>query len=442
MASIVAIVGRPNVGKSTLFNRLSRSRGALVDDQPGVTRDRLYASVYWEDGELTLVDTGGFEQSEADPIQTLVKGQVLKAVEEADRIIFMVDGRQGMVSGDKEIGDLLRRTGKEVFLAVNKIDGPELEHLLSDFFTFGFTRVYPLSAAHGYGLKDLMRDLIEGLAPSVTEPRDEDRVRVAILGRPNVGKSSLINRILGEDRLVVSEIPGTTRDAIDILCTWKGKRYLFIDTAGIRRKGRVREKIERFSAIKALKTLERCHVAVVMLDGSAGISDQDARICGYAFERGRAVILAVNKWDLVKEDREKRTFLESSLERQLKFLDFSPRINVSALTGQGVNRIFGVIDRLYEQYSKRIATGEVNEAVKEMLQQNPPPRVGRSALRVSYATQSSVRPPTFVLFVNHPEKVHFSYQRFLTNQLKKRLGMDLTPVRVIIKQKEARKRES
>ncbi|PKN26984.1 MAG: ribosome biogenesis GTPase Der [Deltaproteobacteria bacterium HGW-Deltaproteobacteria-21] len=442
MASIVAIVGRPNVGKSTLFNRLSRSRGALVDDQPGVTRDRLYASVYWEDGELTLVDTGGFEQFDADPIQTLVKGQVLKAVEEADRILFMVDGRQGVVSGDKEIGDLLRRTGKEVFLVVNKIDGPELEHLLSDFFTLGFTRVYSLSAAHGYGLKDLMNDLTEGLATSAPEAREEDSVRVAILGRPNVGKSSLINRILGEDRLVVSEIAGTTRDAIDILCTWKGKEYLFIDTAGIRRKGRVREKIEKFSMIKALKSLERCHVAVVMLDGSAGISDQDARICGYAFERGRAVLLAVNKWDLVKESREKRTFLESSLERQLKFLAFAPRINVSALTGQGVNRIFGVIDRLYGQYSKRIATGEVNEAVKEMLQQNPPPRAGRSALRVSYATQSSVRPPTFVLFVNHPEKVHFSYQRFLTNQIKERLGLELTPVRLVIKKKETGKRGS
>src|SRR3989339_904951 len=204
MASIVAIVGRPNVGKSTLFNRLSRSRGALVDDQPGVTRDRLYASVYWEDGELTLVDTGGFEQFDADPIQTLVKGQVLKAVEEADRILFMVDGRQGVVSGDKEIGDLLRRTGKDVFLVVNKIDGPELEHLLSDFFTLGFTRVYSLSSAHGYGLKDLMNDLTEGLATSAPEAREEDSVRVAILGRPNVGKSSLINRILGEDRLVVS----------------------------------------------------------------------------------------------------------------------------------------------------------------------------------------------------------------------------------------------
>ncbi|MDD5207722.1 MAG: ribosome biogenesis GTPase Der, partial [Desulfobacterales bacterium] len=279
-------------------------------------------------------------------------------------------------------------------------------------------------------------------ATSAPEAREEDRVRVAILGRPNVGKSSLINRVLGEDRLVVSEIAGTTRDAIDILCTWKGKEYLFIDTAGIRRKGRVREKIEKFSMIKALKSLERCHVAVVMLDGSAGISDQDARICGYAFERGRAVLLAVNKWDLVKESREKRTFLESSLERQLKFLAFAPRIHVSALTGQGVNRIFGVIDRLYGQYSRRIATGEVNEAVKEMLQQNPPPRAGRSALRVAYATQSSVRPPTFVLFVNHPEKVHLSYQRFLTNQLKERLGLELTPVRLVIKKKETGKRGS
>jgi GTP-binding protein len=435
MAIVVAIVGRPNVGKSTLFNRLSRSRDALVDDQPGVTRDRLYAAVRWDQTELTLVDTGGFDQSDPDPILALVKGQVLKAVEEADRIIFMVDGRQGIVAGDSEIGELLRRTGKEVFLAVNKIDGPELDHLASDFFSLGFPRVYPLSAAHGYGLRDLMGDLTEGAEAPPSEPADDERVRVAILGRPNVGKSSFINRILGEERLVVSEIPGTTRDAIDILCTWKGREYLFIDTAGIRRKGRVRERIERFSVVKALRSMDRCHVAVVMLDASAGVADQDARICGYALERGRGVILAVNKWDLVKGSREKITPLESGLERQLNFISFAPRLNLSALTGEGVNRIFGVIDRLYGQFSKRIGTAEVNVQVQEMIRQNPPPKAGRSALKVSYVTQSGVRPPTFVLFVNHPEKVHFSYQRFLVNQLRERLGLDMTPIRLIIKQK-------
>ena len=433
MLQVIAIVGRPNVGKSTLFNRLSKSRGALVDDQPGVTRDRLYATARWEETSFTLVDTGGFDESESDPIISLVKEQVFKAVEQADKILFMVDGREGMVPGDGEIADLLRRTGKEVFLVVNKVDGPELDHLSSDFYTLGFSRVYPVSAAHGYGLRQMMGDLIEALPAAVPESPQEERVRVAILGRPNVGKSSLVNHILGEERLVVSEVPGTTRDAIDILCAWKGKEYLFIDTAGIRRKGRVSEKIEKFSAIKALKTLERCHVAVILLDASAGVTDQDARICGYAYERGRAILIAVNKWDLVKKNREKRSFLESTFERHTKFLSFAPRLNVSALTGEGVKSIFGVIDRLYDQFSRRLTTGEVNKVILDVVEKNPPPKEGRGGVKIFYATQTGVKPPTFVAFVNHPEKMHFSYQRFLVNQLRERLGLELTPVRLIIR---------
>lgn len=435
---VIAIVGRPNVGKSTLFNRLSRSRSALVDDQPGVTRDRLYASVHWEGTELMLVDTGGFGQSDADPLESLVKDQILKAVDEADKIIFVVDGREGIVSGDVEIGDLLRRAGKEVFLAVNKVDSPELKYLLSDFFSLGFAGVYPLSAAHGYGLKDLMRELTAGLGPAgpeAVESGEEQRIRVAVLGRPNVGKSSLVNRIFGKDRILVSEVPGTTRDAIDILCRWKGKEYLFIDTAGIRRKGRVHGKIEKFSVIKALKSLERCHVAMVIFDASADVTDQDVRICGYAFEQGRAVVLAVNKWDLIKDSREKRASFESALDRQVRFLSFAPRLNVSALTGEGVNRIFGVIDRLFAQYSMRIGTSEVNRAVEDMLQRNPPPKTGRSGLKLFYATQTSIKPPTFTLFVNDPGKMHFSYQRFLTNQLRERLNLNLTPIRLTIKKR-------
>jgi GTPase len=433
MLPVIAIVGRPNVGKSTLFNRLSKSRGALVDDQPGVTRDRLYATVHWEGGaSMTLVDTGGFDEAE-DPILSRVKDQVLKAVESAYRILFLTDGREGMVSGDREFAELLRRTGKEVFLVVNKVDGPELEHRLTDFFSLGFPRVYPLSAAHGYGLKQLMGDLVADLPASPSESREEEHVRVAILGRPNVGKSSLVNRILGEERLVVSEVPGTTRDAIDILCTWKGKKYLFIDTAGIRRKGKVKEKIERFSAIKALKSIERCHVAVIMLDGSDGITDQDARICGYAFEKGRAILLAVNKWDLIKKSREMRASLESSFERHTKFLSFAPRLNVSALTGEGVNQIFGVIDRLYAQFSKRLGTGEINKVLSDVIQRNPPPETGRTGVKVFYATQTGTKPPTFVAFVNHAEKLHFSYQRFLVNQLRERLGLELTPIRLLVR---------
>jgi GTP-binding protein len=435
MNPIIAIVGRPNVGKSTLFNRLSRSRDALVDDQPGVTRDRLYASIVWDDRRLTLIDTGGFQETDEDPLYGLVRGQVMKAIEESDLILFMVDGREGMMPGDQEIADLLRRSGKEVCLAVNKVDGPEQEHLISDFYGLGISRVQAVSAAHGYGLRTLMEDLTGDLPEAAGEGEDENRIRVAILGRPNVGKSSLINRILGTERLLVSEVPGTTRDAVDILCTWKGKEYLFIDTAGIRRKGRVREKIEKFSVIKALRGLERCHVAVVMTDAASGITDQDVRICGYAFERGRAIVLAMNKWDLVKKSPADRRLLDEGVERQLTFLPFAPRLHLSALTGTGVPRLFEMIDRVFDQFSRRANTGEVNRALEESVRTNPPPKTGRGGLKLYYATQSGIKPPTIVVFVNNPEKVHFSYRRFLTNQFREQLGLDLTPVQVIFRKR-------
>ncbi|MBN1102964.1 MAG: ribosome biogenesis GTPase Der [Deltaproteobacteria bacterium] len=435
MAAVIAIVGRPNVGKSTLFNRLSRSRDALVDDRPGVTRDRLYAVVNWGEVRLTVIDTGGFDRSEEDLLTGMVRGQVVKAVEESDRIVFVADGREGIMPGDLEMADLLRRTGKEVYLAVNKIDGPELDPHVSEFYALGIPRVYPLSAAHGYGLRTLMDDLTADLPAETADEGPEYRVRVAVLGRPNVGKSSLINRVLGVDRLLVSEIPGTTRDAVDILCTRKDREYLFIDTAGIRRKGRVREKIDKFSTVKALRSLDRCHVAVVVMDASSAVADQDARICGYAFERGRATLLVVNKWDLVKNDPDTKRTLEDSFERHLKFFPFAPRLHVSALTGQGVGKIFDRIEVLYGQFSRRIGTGEVNRALEEMVHRNPPPKTGRGGFKLFYATQTAIRPPTFVIFVNRPESVHFSYQRFLTNQLREQLGLDLTPIRVIFRKK-------
>ncbi|MBU2497999.1 MAG: ribosome biogenesis GTPase Der, partial [Proteobacteria bacterium] len=357
MTFTVAIVGRPNVGKSTLFNRLSRSRDALVDNQPGITRDRLYASIQWGESHLTVIDTGGFHNSDDLPLMAQVRGQVGKAIEEADRVIFMVDGRQGMVPGDEDLADLLRRSHKAFFLAVNKVDGPEQEHLVSDFYRLGVDKVYALSATHGYGLRDLMEDVLEGLSEPDSQKEDDHRIRVAVLGRPNAGKSSLINRILGFERLLVSEVPGTTRDAVDTLFTLQDKEYLFIDTAGLKRKARVKEKIEKFSMIKTLRSLDRCHLAVILLDGKEGIGDQDARICGYAFERGRGIILGVNKWDLIKHDLDAKKQIEKGLDRQLKFAAFAPRINLSALTGEGVNKLFGKIDLLYEQFDRRISTG-------------------------------------------------------------------------------------
>lgn len=423
------------MGKSTLFNRLSKSRDALVDDEPGITRDRLYAHILWEDTPLTIIDTGGFDDSDHEPLIKQVRKQVLKAIEEADIIIFMVDGRQGIMQGDEDIADLLRRSQKKVFLVVNKIDGPEHDHLINDFFGLGMEDAYPVSAAHGYGVKALMENVVHDLPKDEPEKEDGGSIRVAILGRPNVGKSSLINRILGFERLLVSEMPGTTRDSVDTLFNWRGKEYLLIDTAGIRRKGRVKEKIEKFSMIKALKSLERCHVAVILLDAAAGIAEQDARICGYAFERGRGIILALNKWDLVKKDTEKKRFLDGALERQLQFVSFAPRINLSALTGERVKKLFDKIDLLYDQFCKRLSTGAVNKALEDMTRRNPPPRIGRGNLKFYYGTQTRIRPPTFVVFANRPDKIHFSYKRFMVNQLREIFGLTHTPIRLIFRKR-------
>ena len=435
MNTLIAIVGRPNVGKSTLFNRLTRSRAALVDDQPGITRDRLYSSGEWEGKGFTLVDTGGFDDSEEEPLLQGVRDQVVKAIEEADRILFMVDGRDGLMPLDEKIADVLRRSRKEVFLGVNKADGAEHQHLTADFYGLGFDRVYPVSAAHGYGLAALLDAMTEDLEEPPKEEAPDDLTKVAIVGRPNVGKSSLVNRIVGSERLLVSELPGTTRDSVDIHFALKGTNYVFIDTAGIRRKGRVKEKIEKFSVIKALQSLDRCHVAVVLIDASEGVTDQDAHICGYAFERGRGVILAVNKWDLVKKDPEMKKRLVDTLDRQMSFLSFAPRLQVSALTGEKVKVLFEKINLLHGQLFRRIDTNVVNKALMGMVQKNPPPKMGRGRLKFFYATQTGVMPPSFALFVNRPDLVHFTYERYLLNQFREKLELREVPVRLRFRKK-------
>jgi GTP-binding protein len=435
MSCITAIVGRPNVGKSTLFNRLSRSRNALVDDLPGITRDRLYASIFWKGTPMTLIDTGGFDDADRQPLLVKVREQVVKAIDEADRIIFMVDGSQGILPADQEMAGILRRCEKPVFLAVNKIDGPEHESLVYDFYTMGMEKAYPLSAAHGFGLNALMEDVVKGVQRPEAEKGESAQIRVSILGRPNAGKSSLINRILGIDRLLVSDLPGTTRDTVDTPFHWQGKDFLLIDTAGIRRRSRVKEKIEKFSVIKALKSLDRCHVAVILLDAWAGIAEQDARICGYAIEKGRAIILAVNKWDLIKKDPDRKKALSDSFDRQLNFISFAPRINLSALSGERVKTLFSKIDLLYEQFRRKTGTGPLNRAIEDMMRKNPPPRTGRGSVKLFYGTQTRTGPPTFVVFTNRPDKIHFSYKRFVVNQLREQLGLDLTPIRLFFKKK-------
>jgi GTP-binding protein len=435
MNTLIAIVGRPNVGKSTLFNRLTRSRVALVDDRPGITRDRLYASVEWEGKGFTLIDTGGFDDSEKEPVLQGVRNQVTKAIEEADRILFLVDGRDGLMPGDEKIADVLRRSRKKVFLGVNKVDGPERQHLNADFYSLGFERVYAVSAAHGYGVAALFDAMTEDLEESEKEETPGDLTKVAIIGRPNVGKSSLINRIVGTERLLVSELPGTTRDSVDIHFSLRGKNYVFIDTAGIRRKGKVKEKIEKFSVIKALQSLDRCHVAVVLIDASESVTDQDAHICGYAFERGRGVILALNKWDLVKKVPEKKKRLADTLDRLISFLPFAPRLHVSALTGEKVKSLFEKINPLHEQLFRRIETSIVNKVMAESIQKNPPPKMGPGRIRFFYATQTGVMPPTFALFVNRPDLVHFTYERYLLNQFREQLELNEVPIKLRFKKK-------
>ena len=360
----------------------------------------------------------------------------MKAVEEADQIIFLTDGQEGLMPGDMEIADILRRSQKRIFTVVNKVDGPEKDHLIHDFYRLGADKVYPVSSAHGYGLNALMEDLTKGLPREELPPEDDGRIRVAILGRPNTGKSSLINRILGSDRLLVSELPGTTRNSIDILYKLKDREYLLIDTAGIRRKGRVKERIEKFSMVKALRSLDRCHVAVVLLDAADGVMEQDARICGYALDRGRGLILTVNKWDIIKKDHEKIKDLDGAIDRQLQFASFVPRINLSALTGENVHSLFKKIDMVYAEFSTRIDTPEVNRAMEEMIRKRPPPSMGNTRIKYLYATQTGIRPPTFVVFVNRPEMVHFSYKRFIVNYLRDRFGLTHTPIRLILRKRK------
>ncbi|OPX38321.1 MAG: ribosome biogenesis GTPase Der [Desulfobacteraceae bacterium 4484_190.2] len=435
MNVIIAIVGRPNVGKSTLFNRLTKSRNALVDDRPGITRDRLHASVNYNGVPFILVDTGGFEDIGQDPLLGKVRDQVENAIEEAECVILMVDGREGLMPGDREMADTLRRGQKKTFLAVNKVDGPEHDHLVVDFYGLGMEPLYPISAAHGYGVRVLMQDMVKRIPLTRIERESSDQIRVAILGKPNVGKSSLINRVLRSNRLLVSDLPGTTRDAVDSPFLYRGKEYLLIDTAGLRRKARVRERIEKFSMIKALKSLDRCHVAAVIIDADEGISEQDARIFGYVLDKGKGVVLAVNKWDLIKDDSHKRNSLDNEIDRQLKFISFAPRVNLSALTGERVMKLFEKIDMVHEHFSRRLSTSSVNSAIQKMIEKHPPPRIGRGQLKFFYATQTRTRPPTFVVFVNRPEMIHFSYKRFLINQLRERLRLEYTPIRIKFRKK-------
>ncbi len=442
MKPIVAIVGRPNVGKSTLFNLMTRSGDALVDDAPGVTRDRHYGEGSWDETAFVVVDTGGLLGTDdfAHPIQA----QVNQVIAEADAVIFLMDAKVGVSPYDREILADLRSIDKAVFFAVNKIDSPQQEVLMSDFYSLGLSRIYPISAAHRYGISDLLDDLIR-ILPGPALPSgataEPEMIRLAVVGRPNVGKSSLINRILGQDRLLVSDVPGTTRDAIDTECRVNSRSYLMIDTAGIRRKGRVSRKLEKFSVIRALKSLSRCDVALIVMDADEGITDQDITIAGYAHDRGCGCIFLLNKWDLLDSDAGTvRKYLQE-LRLKAKFLSFAPALTVSALTGQRVMKIFKSVDEVYSQYCRRIGTGRLNRIVASAVQQNVPSLHRGRRIKFYYATQVKARPPTFVCFTNYPKAVHFSYRRYLVNRLREETGLEKTPIRLYVRQREGRQKK-
>jgi len=434
MKPIIAIVGRPNVGKSTLFNRITRTRDALVDDAPGVTRDRHYRDASWDEVEFTLVDTGGFVEPDEDAFALKIREQVLQAIEDADAVIFVLDGKGGISPYDREMAHILRTVEKPVFYTVNKIDSVEQEENLFEFYSLGVEKLYPLSAEHKYGVPDFL-DALVATFPTQASPEAADMVKVAVAGRPNAGKSSLINRLLGEERLVVSDVPGTTRDAIDSVGRFNGKPYLLIDTAGIRRKGKVSKKIEKFSIIKALRSLDRCDVALIVIDAEEGITDQDISVAGYAHDRGCGCVFLLNKWDLVEKDNSTVKRYYERLRMEAKFLQFAPAVTISALTGQRVNRIFKLVDAVYAQYTTRINTGPLNKILERAVQRNEPSLHKGKRLKFYFATQVATKPPTFVLFVNYPEAVHFSYRRYLINKIREGAGLDITPVKVMFRQR-------
>jgi GTP-binding protein len=435
MKPVIAIVGRPNVGKSTLFNRIAGGKKAIVWDEPGVTRDRNYADSEWEGRDFTLIDTGGFEPISKDRLFIQMREQCQLAMEEADVILFTMDGKEGLTPSDKEIADILRKLNKPVFCIVNKIDGPKHEERVLEFYGLGVETIYSISAEHGYGVKGLMEQVAKALPNLPDEKWDKDVTKIAVLGRPNVGKSSLVNRLLGYKRVLVDEAPGTTRDAIDTLLERDGRRYVLIDTAGIRRKSRISLRLEKYSIVEALRTIDRSNVALLLLDSREGVTDQDARIGGFIHEKGKGCILVVNKWDLVEKDSQTMVQYEKDVRESLKYLPYAPILFISALTGQRVNKVLDVIDRVSDQTQKRVPTSQLNKHFGRWVEAFPPPLYKSRPVKLNYITQVSTAPPTFVIYTNRPEGIHFSYERYLFNQMREAFGFEGTPVRLLFRKK-------
>ncbi|MCL1999073.1 MAG: ribosome biogenesis GTPase Der [Turicibacter sp.] len=430
---IVAIVGRPNVGKSTLFNRITGTRLAIVEDTPGITRDRLYADAEWLNYNFTVVDTGGLNPESEHFIDKEVFNQAEIAIDTADVILFVVDGKLGLIEADYTVADMLRRVKAKVILVVNKIDAPNTqENNIYEFYGLGLGEPLPISAGQALGLGDMLDEVVKLFARDDTE-EDEEVIKVAIVGKPNVGKSSLINKILGENRVIVSDVPGTTRDAVDTPFTAGGQRYIFIDTAGIRRKSKIKENIEKFSIIRAISAIERADVCILLIDANEGITEQDVKIAGIAHERGKAAIIAVNKWDIVEKDTHTMKKYETKIATELAYMPYAPKLFISALTGQRIHKLFDLIFAVYQNNAMRISTGLLNDVIIEATAIHQPPTDKGKALRIYYATQVSIKPPTIVLFVNDKKLMHFSYKRFLENKLRDTFGFTGTPLHFIIK---------
>ncbi len=437
---IVAVVGRPNVGKSTLFNKIVGERLSIVEDTPGVTRDRVYADADWVGHDFTLIDTGGLDPDSSDVITRQIFDQAQIAIETADVIMFVVDIKTGVTDQDLKVANLLRRAHKPVVLVVNKIDNMKtIPPDIYEFYSLGLGEPIPISSGQGLGLGDMLDEVVKFFKKKSEEDADEGVIKVAIIGKPNVGKSSLINKILGESRLIVSDIPGTTRDAIDSYVERLGHKYVFIDTAGMRRKSKVKENIERYSLIRAVSAIERADVCILVISAEEGVTDQDTKIAGIAHERGKAAIIAVNKWDAVEKDDKTMNKYLKDIESELAYMPYAPKIFISALTGQRVSNLLEMINTVYENSNMRISTGVLNDVLVEALAMNEPPNDKGRFLKIYYGTQASVKPPTFVLFVNDSKLMHFSYRRYLENQIRLAFGFKGTPIHFIVRNKSERK---
>jgi GTPase len=433
---VVAIVGRPNVGKSTLFNKLAGKRIAIVEDTPGVTRDRIYAEAEWLRHNFTIIDTGGIEPEKEDIIMVQMRRQANIAIETADVIVFIVDGKAGLHPSDYEVAQMLRKSGKPITLVVNKIDRRELEDNAYEFYNLGIGNPVTISATQALGLGDMLDEVVAHFDELGSSEEDEDYIKIAMVGKPNVGKSSLINKLLGENRNIVSNIPGTTRDAIDSKLETDEGKFILIDTAGLRRKSKIKEEIERYSVIRTLTAIERADVCILILDATEELSDQDEKIIGYAHELNKAIVVIVNKWDLIEKDDKTMNEYKARISRGLSFMPYANYLFISALTGQRVNKVLNVAKECYNNYTKRIATGVLNDVVSKAVLMNEPPVVALRRLKIYYVTQVDIKPPTFIFFVNDPALLHFSYERYLENKLRESFDFKGTGIKIIFRKRK------